>query len=305
MILFFFAVFFLLFTQNRLITEGIQDGLLLWYNGLVPSLFPFLMLTQFLLTTDAMDGLAHFLETPCKKLFGVGGQGAFVILCGFFCGYPIGAATASRLWKQGRLSTPETQRLLSFCNNTSPGFLQLYVCGTCLAHRIPGWMILLPVYGAALLIGLIKGRRPLPRTEENGAAPAVPSGRGWMEDSIQSVLMLAGYTVLFSIIAKMVTAPTGDVTILQSYATGILEITTGTRYISRIQPLYLPAQAMLIFTLAFGGISCIFQTKAFLTGANPKGETLSVCRYAADKLENGVLAVILFLLLRFLTGRLL
>ena len=81
-------------------------------------------------------------------------NGVFCILCGFLCGYPVGARLIALQIQDKKLSIEEGQYLLSFCNNVSPMFCISYgiIYGIGSSDVLP---YLLMVYGSALFFGLI------------------------------------------------------------------------------------------------------------------------------------------------------
>ena len=83
-------LFALIILFPGVILEGAQAGLLLWFNTVLPALLPFLILSNLLLGSPAIQGLARFTGRFLRPLFGVSDYGSYVMLTGFLCGYPNG-----------------------------------------------------------------------------------------------------------------------------------------------------------------------------------------------------------------------
>ena len=117
------SLFFTMLLFPETVFQGACDGLLLWYQILIPTLFPYLIVTGLLLKTDGAAVVPRLLFRPFHLLFGTSFYGSFAVLSGFLCGYPMGAKIIADLLLQGKISLEEASYLLSFCNNASPSFI--------------------------------------------------------------------------------------------------------------------------------------------------------------------------------------
>lgn len=73
---FFFPVCFLLFTFCLLIFSktnlpAVREGLSLWANSVVPSIFPFFVATELLLHTQVVNYLGKILNNLMRLLFNI------------------------------------------------------------------------------------------------------------------------------------------------------------------------------------------------------------------------------------------
>ena len=105
-----------------------REALALCLKSVLPSLFPFFVLSSLLVAGGGAAALGRALEPMMRPLFRLGGAGAGALVLGLVGGYPVGARTAAELHRRGALSRSEAERLLGFCNNAGPGFI-LGVCG--------------------------------------------------------------------------------------------------------------------------------------------------------------------------------
>ena len=146
--------------------QAARDAMLLCAQTLIPSLFPFFVLSSLLIACGASELLSALLSPLMRPLFGLSGTGAAALALGLCGGYPVGARTAAELVENGVLSRDEGERLLAFCNNAGPGFL-LGVCGAGLfsssraGHRIQGCQVDRR-YGAVVLRGTRRPARAAP-----------------------------------------------------------------------------------------------------------------------------------------------
>ena len=102
---------------------GAKNGLTLCCNVIIPSLFPFFVLSSLAVDLGLAAYLGRLLEGVMRPLFRVSGCCAMAVVLGFVGGYPLGAKTALELYRQGLCTKTETERLLAFCNNSGPAFI--------------------------------------------------------------------------------------------------------------------------------------------------------------------------------------
>ena len=121
------VLFILLLYFPQEVFAGASDGLLLWFQVIIPTLLPFIIISNLMINTSAIHILSKLLEPLLSRLFGVSDYGTFAILTGFLCGYPMGSKVTADMIREGYISIEEGQYLLSFCNNTSPMFIISYL----------------------------------------------------------------------------------------------------------------------------------------------------------------------------------
>ena len=119
-----FTLALLIFSKSNL--PAVKNGLALWANSVVPSLFPFFVATEALMHTNLVTHIGNIFNKYMKPIFNVRGEGAFAFIMGIISGYPVGAKIASSFRENNVCSKEECERLLSFTNNSGP----LFIIGT-------------------------------------------------------------------------------------------------------------------------------------------------------------------------------
>uniref|UniRef100_UPI00351C73F3 hypothetical protein n=1 Tax=Mediterraneibacter glycyrrhizinilyticus TaxID=342942 RepID=UPI00351C73F3 len=120
-------LFSFMLLSPKAVFSGASSGLLLWFQTILPTLFPFLLVSNLLLATGSIHYLTSAFSKICRTFLSVSDCGSFAVITGFLCGYPMGAKTAADLNTQGYITHREACYLLSFCNNTSPVFIMNYI----------------------------------------------------------------------------------------------------------------------------------------------------------------------------------
>lgn len=116
-----FAAMLMLTFGNEL-KNGVKDGLSISYNIIIPTLFPFFILSDLwsqslAVSPDSLLGKAF------KKLFGINGAGASAFICGMFCGFPIGVKASVNSYELGKINRDEAQLLCALASNPSCAFV--------------------------------------------------------------------------------------------------------------------------------------------------------------------------------------
>lgn len=100
-----------------------RQGLRLCAKIVIPSLFPFMVLSGLFVELGVGNLFARILSRPAQAVFGISGKGCSAPIMGAVCGFPVGALTAKRLYDRGEIGREEFSRLLTFSNNASSAFL--------------------------------------------------------------------------------------------------------------------------------------------------------------------------------------
>ena len=287
------ASFFLMLCFPKETLSGASDGLLLWFQIVLPTLLPFFILTNFMIQTNSIVFVSKWCGPLLQQLFCVSAPGSFAVLTGLLCGYPIGAKVTADLVKSGHISSQEGKYLLSFCNNTSPAFIISFVVIQNLADEsllLPSLIIL---YASPFLCSFIF--RKIYHVHKssiikNNFFDTPINFRFEIFDNcimnaFENITKVGGYIILFSILFSF------GRTLPFTYLLPILEITNGIPYISTNIAHF---EYSYIFTLAltsFGGLCAIAQTKSMLGGTK-----LSITSYTIEKLVTALVTSLLGLL---------
>ena len=292
--------------------EAVREALRLCSETIVPSLFPFLVLSSLLTALAPMDTLRRLCAPVMARLFGLDGAGAAVLVLGFTGGYPVGVRTAAALYRAGQLERRDAEHLLAFCNNSGPGFL-LGVVGVGVFHSARAGLTLYAVHIlSALLTGLLlrpRGKKRAPAAVGRAAAAREHISLSAVftqavTGAFAAVLNICAF-VLFFMIALRLLSFTGALHLLSAALAallapfgmtehlacalfaGFLEISTGSACLQGA-PLTAGTAALAAFLLGWGGLSVHCQSLLFLL------ETDLSCRpYFLGKFLQGLLSALL------------
>lgn len=293
--------------------EGARTGLELCFNVIIPSLFPFFVLSALVVELGLASYLGRALEPVMRPLFRVNGACASAVALGFVGGYPVGARTALSLYQKGLCTKPEAERLLAFCNNSGPAFILGVVGAGVFGDSRVGLLLYLVHALASLLVGLLfrfHGGGAAGRSARRGAEPPIAAVRlsaaftGSVSRSFQSTLSICAFVTFFSVAIQLLThfgvftalaaglgavfAPLG---LTAEWAarllTGLIEISSGVWSLSGTGALAGRA-SMAAFMLGWAGLSVHCQVLSFLADSG-----LSTRTYLLGKLLHGGLSAAL------------
>ncbi len=150
-----FVICLVVFSNSNL--TATSNGLKLWANNVVPSLFPFFVAVELLSNTNIVYYLSKFLDRFMRPLFNVPGVGAFPFIMGLISGYPVGAKIVSNLYSNGSCTKDEAERLLCFTNNSGPLFIMGTVGISFYGNSTIGLVLLFTHILASITVGIILG----------------------------------------------------------------------------------------------------------------------------------------------------
>lgn len=244
---------------------GIERGLTLCLHSVLPSLFPFFVLSSLLLSLGFVEGLGRLLAPMMERLFHLGGNGAAALALGLIAGYPSGARTVCRLYESHLCGREEAERLLGFCNNAGAAFFLSYLGAGLFGLREGMWLWLIHVLAALLTGMLLRPRRTLSlerrpaRANPPGFFAAFPAA---VQSGFSSFLSVCGFVLLFSVLMQPLRTLLGETPLL-----GIIELFGGVSALDTSPRSFLLAAALT----GFGGLSVHAQAASFFSAAGLSG----------------------------------
>lgn len=255
------------------------EALILCGRVLIPSLFPFLVLSSFIIKAQLTSSFKN--------------ASVNVFILGLLGGYPVGASCVCEMYMQKQLSKEKAERLLTFCNNCGPAFIFGAVGGGIFKSLKIGVFLYVIHILSAILVALIFNRKEdaalLPATPENGAFPNA------VKSAVSGTLNICAFVIFFSVLCEILTnfniLPVicklfGNSKYTEAIIIGILEMTSG------IYKLSATRECIVIsaFLLGFGGFSVHSQALAFISDAK-----LSSKKYFYGKTLQAIFSLILAL----------
>ena len=202
------ALIALIFSSPQ-VMAGARDALELCAELILPSLFPFFVLSILLGKLGLPQRLGRRLAQPAGRLFGVSGAGVSALLIGLTGGYPLGAASIAGMVESGVIKKDEAGRLLAFCNNSGPAFLIGAVGAGVFASPAAGLLLYASHVLAALLTGLLlRGKHKGIHNSVYivNCIPFYVAFPAAVREAVSATLSVCGFVVCFSVLLGMLDA---------------------------------------------------------------------------------------------------
>ncbi len=275
---------FLLLSSSQAVGNGVREGLKLCADVVIPSLFPFMVLSGFMATSKVSLLLNKIFMPVTKYLFRLPAAAASPLLMGWIGGYPVGARTLALMVGQQRISEKTASRMLCFCVNAGPSFLICAVGAGMFGSTQVGLLLLGAQVMSSIAIGVILGlfsqkESPLQNGSPYGYRPNSVCFVQSVNDASAGMMTICAFVVLFSAITSLILS-TGVVTSLASSLKSVfpslnsglfeaclfsvLEVVAGCKKLAAYGFGGLLAAAAL---LSFSGLSVIFQVLAAVHGS--------------------------------------
>ena len=288
-------VFLLIFAPQA--AKGAAHGLILWFNQVLPVLFPFSFILQLIIASDALFIISPWTAPVIRKLFRLSAPCGFCILSGFLCGFPMGAMTTSQAYENKIISCDEAQLLAGICNHASPMFFGGYILGQTLQNHPLRLYLLLIFYISPLLWLWIRCffryyLHPSLSTPDVSAA-FLPTHKAFdtrllLLNSAELMLKIGVCMMFFSIFQEIIQSLPFISPSAAAILALFLEITSGSAAISRLPWTEFTKTLFIMGGTAFGGLCIAFQSYTVM-----KAKNLSFTQYLADKSAVGIITAAL------------
>lgn len=181
--------------------KGVSNGLTLCSTAVIPSLFPFIFLSDFFIRSGLCEIVGGYISPVMNFLFRLPGSAGCAVLMSLIGGYPVGARMISQLIDDGSITPLQGRRMLVFCVNAGPAFVVGTVGTVMLSSTRAGIILYTSLVIASLLMGFFM-RFFSEKTKCKRCVGEKSFSAGVVSQSVlgatDSMLMLCAWILLFS-----------------------------------------------------------------------------------------------------------
>lgn len=280
------TILFILFPAY--VKEGVSKGLEICAFSLLPSLFPYMIISGIFLSSGGLEAVSEIIHKFLKNFlkFSKNGCGGFIL--SLFCGYPTGARISQELLKDDLISEKEASRLFLIAN--IPGF------GFCVSFLNAKYANGLKIYISYLLTAIILNfifSHFLKYEEITFTKKESLPFYKCITDSVKSagitMLNLCSFVCFFSCLSSVFKLFVKNKK-LYAVISAFLEITTGAEEIQKNFP-HKEACYLTVFFTGFCGLSVLFQSLSF------SSEKANIKLLLLTRFMFACLSVIIFILI--------
>lgn len=150
---FLFLAVLLIFPSSS--SEGVKNGLNYSANLLLPSLFPFMVLSSFVIRSGFSEFIGKALSPVTKFLFGLPAICSSSIILSLVGGFPVGAKCVQLLYDSKKITETQAQRMMIFCVCSGSAFL-ITAVGTIMLKNITiGIILYISQVLSCIILGII------------------------------------------------------------------------------------------------------------------------------------------------------
>ncbi|MCQ4021899.1 MULTISPECIES: nucleoside recognition domain-containing protein [unclassified Ruminococcus] len=282
-------------------TEQALIGLYCCAQTLIPSLFPFMVLSEFLSEYGVFDKLAFVFSPLCTKVLKLPPVAGGAVIMSMVGGFPVGSACCARLYSKGSLTQKQACRMLRFTVGAGPAFVIFAVGQNMLKSVNTGVILYISQVLSQLTIAVLGGLLSKERIVKNSYTK---KSKICFSDALiqscfkssDSIIKLCAVVVLFSALMGVLldTGFIGLITrllnllfipkpIADSLLFALTEVTSACRESAKNgTPL-----EFIAFAIGFGGLSVHFQIFSLLTELD-----FSKLDFMLHRLLSGVLCAV-------------
>lgn len=301
--------------------EYTLTGAKLFFNSVFPSLFPFLVIVNLIFAFGGMEIYSKFFGKILCAPLGLPKECSVVLLASMFCGYPLGARYAGKLYENHIINKKTLQRLLNIATNGSPLFI-IGTVGTAMLHSsFLGYVLLLSNLISCFIMGLILPGRYKVKDNKNYSHPSVAvtalesdapnlgvALKTALEDAVKTCLSIGSFVIIFSVIINIIKSSAIYYTALNQICNaftiptetingsflGFIEITNGCNILALSNLSTTVKTIICSFLIGFSGLSITAQVYSFVYPYK-----ISMKRYMFYKgIQGFISAFITFLILK-------
>ncbi|MCT4687383.1 hypothetical protein [Vallitalea sp.] len=281
--------------------EAAKNGLLLWFNVIIPTLFPFILLSNLIINTNIINYINYIFTRIMARLFNLPGVAGYALITGLLSGYPVGAKITADLLNKKVITLTQAQYMLTFCNNASPMFIIGFIATGLLDNSRIGIFMLITIYTANLITAFIYRviyGKSLPIINKSTLLLKAKKSINFslfddcIMNAINLIVKIGGYIIFFSIILNCFYLIPIKNSIVKDFLFSLIELSNGSKILVNCNSSIQVTFVLLCTLVSFGSFSVHAQTASVLADTK-----LNIDKYILSKTINAIITFILSLLI--------
>lgn len=265
-IIIIFVTMFILyqvFVKKTLVYSSIAYALNIWVNNLIPTLFPFFIISDILINFNFTVYIPKIFKNMCKHLFNITDNMITILILSIISGFPSNARNTRTFYNNGLITLEEANHILIFSHFSNPLFILTTIAIFFFNNKDIGIILLISHYLSNFLLGIFF--RKFFEHKDNDIENNIENKDfgnvfiGSIKKSIDSILLICGIVTIFLLLASII-IDSFDFDLYNSMIVkGLLEITIGIEALGKLEISMLYKAVIASCFLAFGGLSVHMQ----------------------------------------------
>lgn len=268
LILFIIFLIYSIFTKTNVVVSSIEFSINLFFKNIFPSLFPMFILTSILTSIGLPKLLGNLFNNICITLFKTKGISSYIFFSSLLSGFPSSGKITNELLEKQEINEIDASKILNFTFLANPLFVINTVGLMFLNNKKIGIIIYVCHVISNLIVGILfrnlydvkENKKDINIKKElmsfNNHLNKVNIIKEFLESISKTLLTLLnvfGVITCFIILLNLINFDINP--LLDTLFKGIIEQTTGLKYLSLADIPYKLKVYTSIFLISFGGLS--------------------------------------------------
>lgn len=253
----------------------------IWKNNLFPFLFPMFVISEVMISLNAIDIFSNLGNNIITKLFKVKKECTFILIMSMLSGFPSSAKYINSIYEKGILNDNDASKILMFAHFSNPLFIIGTISSTFLGNIKLAKLIFFSHYLTNILIGIMfRNYNPIKKennlssfkyncTKESSKSLGVILGNA-IVNSINTLLLILGTISIFLLITTILNSTIDLGNTGNAIINGIIEMSQGLKYVSMLEISLRLKTTLSVMIISFGGLSVHLQVMSILSNTKVK-----------------------------------
>lgn len=285
--------------NRELIFNTISFSLNIWVKNIIPSLFPFFVLSDILINYGIIKYIPQCIKKAFSKLFNIKEDCFVIFLLSMLSGFPSNARNTKTMYQKGIITKKEAEHILIFTHFSNPLFILGTIAIFFLNNKTYGLIILISHYLGNIILGIIlRNKSTYSPSNHYNTFPSNRQNFGIVlsksiKSSIDTLLMILGTLTCFLILSTLIIHNLNLNNYNSTLIKGILEITMGLKDLSILNISDIYKVVISSMFLSFGGLSVHMQVISELSDTDISYKPFILGRFF-HAIISGLISIFLF-----------
>ena len=258
---------------KELVFDTISYSLNIWMTNLIPSMFPFFVISDMLIDFHIIDFIPKWIKRFFSFLFGIGDASLVVFFLSCISGFPSNARIIRKMYDDGYICLDEANHALIFTHFSNPLFVLSVVAGLFFHNEKYGIIILISHYLGNFVLGIVTRKQAFCSSydytekfykSQNFSSSFIKAIRR----AVDTLLLIFGILTCFLIFSAFFIQLFQLSIYPSTIFRGFLEMTMGLKQLSLLEISDLYKVIIATCFLSFGGLSVHLQVLSQLIDTN-------------------------------------
>ena len=266
--IFFTFLLYLIVLNTKIVSQSVISSATTFFYKLFPSLFPFFILSEFLINYNFTYNINVLVSKLFTFLFKINPNSSYIIVLSLFSGLPANAKLINDAYNDNLIDDQEATKLLAFTFFPSPLFVISAIGINIFNSFSIGIKILLSIYLSNFILGIILRNKNVTNKKFKIIRKNKLSFSDTLKKSItnafSSSMIILGSIVIFTTLYNLFMPLIPFNNMINSLILSLTEMTSGINMVSLLDINEAMKLIIISATLCFTGMCVLSQAKSLI-----------------------------------------